>query len=155
LRAFQCSTGAARWTWRTPGSITSHVVTSAVTSASPSVLVSAPDRAVLLDARSGAVRWSRPLATDALATIDGARSEAAVVPIFGSPSIVSFAPATGAPRAPTPSAPHRRIAWQPDGSFRTIDAEVPGETGGPSAPIPAHEPAVHVDRGPGQSPAHI
>jgi hypothetical protein len=147
VRAFTCSTGHVMWRWHTRG-LVSTVTTSTLGGAAPAVLFSiSPSSATLLDARTGAVRWTRPIGASTLALVEGGHSDAELTRIYGYDSILTLDASTGATRS-TITIPHGgHVGWQPDGTFRVYDGEVPGETGGPTAPAPRHDPVLRVDRG--------
>jgi hypothetical protein len=122
VRAFACSTGASRWSWRTSASTISHVVTAGWIGHG-AVLVSTDTLAALLDARTGAPRWTHSLSAHTLATIDGARSDALALENDSYDSLVTLDGSSGGVRGTLAIAHGRHLVLQPNGSYVVSDGE--------------------------------
>lgn len=154
-QAFDCETGAARWTYKAQVPSNPQATMSYVDGTQPAVLLSLPEAAVLIDAATGKPRFTVKLSRGTLATIAGARSDASLLSIDQFTALSTLDAATGAvvKKEAVPSGGHVTLAR--DGTIRVISHELPGETSGQHAPLPATAAIFSVERGPGKTPAKV
>lgn len=160
VRAFRCATGATLWRYSTPrGRVAAEVWASGwVDAPSPGVLLSLRGSAVLLDARTGAARWTRPLAPDALGLVQGARSVALASPSSrdAARSLVLLEGSSGAVQRSQPVPAGYSLRLDASGAPAVVPLSSDHyTTGGAQVRAPASAPRFEVLRAGGQRPATV